>query len=419
MKKKVYRLLESKFIKKHKAKIILVIGLILSGTVGVSAATIIFASSEVSFDKTTAGAAGMTATTVQQAIDEVAAEASYCPFPLYKQIGVVTSGDGLYADSIESGRYIYKGANPNNYICLGDLSGGTCPENSLYRIISIESDGAIKVIKNTALSSMVWEPSYSTSISGVTASNSVNGTRYSSTSTDYCYVSSNSSYYGCSSWGSKTSTYASDGTTKVTTMSREVGGTTYTLPTYDAYINVYLNGGKYLTTSSSGNSSTYQTITGWINGDSTGLNSTAKSKVLFTKAFNVGSVSDKSSYTLADNRTQEAQYKWYGKVGLINVTDYVAASTNSNCTSLYNYTSNSNCYNDSSTHNWLYFSGYYWTLSRSSRTENYVVWYVAWQRVSTQGIAFTNIFRPVLYLSSDITLTGSGTNDGNVYRISS
>lgn len=33
---------------------------------------------------------------------------------------VVTSGDGLYEDSTESGRYVFRGANPNNFIKLGD-----------------------------------------------------------------------------------------------------------------------------------------------------------------------------------------------------------------------------------------------------------------------------------------------------------
>ena len=38
----------------------------------------------------------------------------------------VTSGDGLYKDTYETGRYVYKGANPNNYITFN---------NELWRII--------------------------------------------------------------------------------------------------------------------------------------------------------------------------------------------------------------------------------------------------------------------------------------------
>ena len=55
---------------------------------------------------------------------------------------VVTEGDGLYKDEYETGRYIYKGANPNNYMMYN---------NELVRILSIEADGTIKIIGNTSL----------------------------------------------------------------------------------------------------------------------------------------------------------------------------------------------------------------------------------------------------------------------------
>ena len=54
---------------------------------------------------------------------------------------VTTTGDGLYADTYEEGRYIYKGANPNNYITF---SGET------WRIISVESDNTIKIMRNAS-----------------------------------------------------------------------------------------------------------------------------------------------------------------------------------------------------------------------------------------------------------------------------
>ena len=47
---------------------------------------------------------------------------------------VVTTGDGLYADTTEAGRYIYRGGNPNNYIKLG---------SDMYRIIAVESDNTL------------------------------------------------------------------------------------------------------------------------------------------------------------------------------------------------------------------------------------------------------------------------------------
>ena len=52
----------------------------------------------------------------------------------------VTSGIGLYKDSNEAGKYYFKGATPNNYITFN---------NEQWRIVSIESDGKIKIIKQT------------------------------------------------------------------------------------------------------------------------------------------------------------------------------------------------------------------------------------------------------------------------------
>lgn len=55
-------------------------------------------------------------------------------------VSPVTEGTGLYADERESGRYYFKGQNPNNYIKFN---------NEIWRIISIESDGTLKIIKET------------------------------------------------------------------------------------------------------------------------------------------------------------------------------------------------------------------------------------------------------------------------------
>ena len=60
----------------------------------------------------------------------------------------VTSGDGLYADEYEEGRYIYKGANPNNYITFN---------NESWRILSAEPDGTIKLFRNVSIINQPWD----------------------------------------------------------------------------------------------------------------------------------------------------------------------------------------------------------------------------------------------------------------------
>lgn len=65
-----------------------------------------------------------------------------------KEVEVVTNGDGLYKDEYEEGRYIYKGADPNNHIIF---SGDD------WRIMSVENDGTIKLIKNKIIDNMAWD----------------------------------------------------------------------------------------------------------------------------------------------------------------------------------------------------------------------------------------------------------------------
>ena len=63
-------------------------------------------------------------------------------------VDVVTSGDGLYADEYEPGRYVYKGADPDNYVQLGD---------DLWRIISLEPDGTLKVVRVEGISGVFYD----------------------------------------------------------------------------------------------------------------------------------------------------------------------------------------------------------------------------------------------------------------------
>ena len=413
-----------RFINKNKYKFIVLICLLFGG-ISYAGATIYFAASNVTYSNS-----ALDATNVQDAIEELHAVSKECvPMTgerMLSKLGVtpVTSGNGLYADSVESGRYIYRGPSfgVNNYICLDTKSSGSCAAANLYRIIAIESDGTLKVIKNAAISSTIqWDPGYYTSISGVTSASNINGTRKSGTSTDYCYVSSNSRYSGCKSWGSSTSTYASDGTTPVTVMPWVAGSsTTKTLPTHDAYLNVYLNGGKYLTTSSSGNSTTSQTITGWISSQ----NATIKNNIV-EYLYNVGPLKSTSGQTIATDVSQEAAYKWKGKVALMNASDFVRASTNSACTGAYAYQSISSCYDTGTNLNWLIGSNYQWTLSPCSGSDVNYVWivnsdeYLTSTGDTSDRTNFNYTVRPVFHLSSDINITGSGTNDANVYRVSS
>ncbi len=176
----------------------------------------------------------------------------------------------------------------------------------------------------------------------------------------------------------------------ITQMPREIGGTEYNLPEKEAYINTYLN-------------------STWLNTLSTDV----QSKIV-THIFNVGLVqSDETS--LLNTVAQEQTYKWQGKVGLMNASDYVKASTNSACTSVSANMSNSSCYNNSQVHNWIYKivgSGLpAWTSSPFSQSVAATNFIVTSGILNCYGAAeFLYYVFPIFYLSSNITLIGEGTS---------
>ena len=128
---------------------------LIVGTVSVSAATY-FQSNQVTYDNTESG---LTSTNVQGAIDELyntcqnSSNSSISNYIL-NNVDIVTSGDGLYKDEYEEGRYVYKGNNPNNYITFNG-------EKAAWRIISIEKDGSIKIIRHQEIENRAWDTSNS------------------------------------------------------------------------------------------------------------------------------------------------------------------------------------------------------------------------------------------------------------------
>ena len=329
---------------------------------------------------------------------------SYTIDQLKATVGTCGNGE-LVEDPTEPGRYIYRGADPCNYLKLG---------SDAYRIMSIESDGTLKVIKTASIGNKVWDPGYSSNITvtGATkATSTTTGTRFqglSSNSTDYCVssstTSSGSTYYGCKVWGSADTMRDSNGTLLKDTaggakMPKEAGSsTTYNLPADEAYINYYLNN-EY-------------------------LNSLSYKELIETHSFDVGPVeyTYPSGQTLATDISQAHAYTWQGKVGLMTVIDYVKTNTNTSlCGTVYLNTTGAGNYETCKTTNWLFNSANQWTMSPRSYSRSNFVWFVY-----STGDLYSNLtvtasstygVRPVLYLSSNIKLTGNGTSASDAYTI--
>ena len=127
-----------------------ILGILSVGVVNVIAATY-FPSNQTTYDNTNSG---LSSTNVQGAIDELY---NVC-FPpsagdsILDNTDIVTSGDGLYEDEYEDGKYTYKGANPNNYVTFNNETAG-------WRIISINSDGTIKIMRDVSIGNRAWDTS--------------------------------------------------------------------------------------------------------------------------------------------------------------------------------------------------------------------------------------------------------------------
>ena len=115
-------------------------GLIISGVAVYAAVT--FPSNEVIYDN---GTSGLESNNVQGAIDELYKTCTE-KTPVGDQI---LENASLEKDPYEC-RYFFTGANPNNYVTFNGEPAG-------WRIISVECDGTIKIMKNTSIGNMAWD----------------------------------------------------------------------------------------------------------------------------------------------------------------------------------------------------------------------------------------------------------------------
>ena len=296
------------FLKKYLIGFILGVGSVC--TVSVIAATY-FPSNDVTYDNKESG---LKSTNVQGAIDELY-EVCFPPTSagdsILEDTDIVTSGDGLYEDEYEDGRYFYKGGNPNNYVTFNNEQAG-------WRIVSIEPDRTIKIMRTASIGNQYWDTS------------------------------------GSNNWARP------------------------------ATLNTNLNGTYY-----------------------NSLNSTAQSQIV-AKDYSIGAVTFDNN-DLADQINDENGTKWNGKVALVTVSEYIRS--NSNKSSCGSFRLNNDNYNSCVSTGWMYYSsGSWWILSPYAGGSSPSFFVNASGRFSRDYVdLITHAVRPALYLSSEVTLTGSGT----------
>ena len=263
--------------------------------------------------------------------------------------------NGLYyhtsslANSAADNSYRYAGANPNNYVCFGS-DEIPCPSDNLYRIIGVFGS-EVKLIK----------ADYTT-------------TTMTGSGGDYygAYTSSTSNYKGNMSQSNIAGYYwnNSNGTRSTNTWSESRLNTTNLNSSYLNYIG-----------------------TTWSN-------------KIATHTWYVGGYSTSSATPKTFYNAESSGTTYSAKIGLMYVSDYGYAASNSY------WTTNMSSYRSARNNNWMYMGLYEWTISRYSSSFNNAF------RVDITGyLYFPFVYeeyfavRPVFYLTSSTTyVSGSGTS---------
>ena len=261
------------------------------------------------------------------------------------------TASGLNPDTKETDRYVFKGATPNNYIKFNG--------DEIWRIVAVESDGTLKIIRDEKLATNQVFDSRATETTG----------RRLNSNNTYCCKWTNGVYYGCNAWSAASGTYVNN----------SFSGTV----TEDSVMKTYLNDTYYK-----------------------GLNAEAK-KQIQTHNFKKGGVI--WGTTPGNTKTAEDKDIWNGNIALLNVSDWYKASSTAGCTDTSNNwgPSNSVCSGD----NYLYKTGYWWWLLSPGGNDPYNVLYVGSAGFVSNTPAYDNgAVRPVLYLKSNIQI--DPTTDG-------
>jgi len=283
------------------------------------------------------------------------------------------------------------------------------PNNITYRIMSFESDGTIKVIRDTSIGRLAFDEN--------DPDDTTTGPRHN---TDNTYCNYSGTYLGCNVWGNLSNTFYNG----------SLLGDTFSYKYYADSTSTELS-----QISTRGTVTVDSTLNQYLN--NTWIADKEMSKYIDNHVFNVGGIRYYSTYTGGDKglekeKMEEGIYTWNGKIALMNITDYIETSINPQCTSVYsNFYYNTNYYYDGSQHiagydnwpcsnrtyNWLPKAILEWTISASTYNL-YCMWYVNADGFFNYGNGASNPggIRPVFYLKSDISLTGDGS-ETNPYRI--
>lgn len=287
---------------------------------------------------------------------------------LSKEVPTLNSGDGLYS---YGSKYYFSGASVDNYVNFNDET---------WRIVSIESDGAVKIVKDTVVEKNLivnienetnfWLNSTNNDNRNKVVNNGkinfdFKGRRYpsenASLTNNYCIPT----YNGCNAYA--------------------VGTYFDKIVSLDSLMKIYLENVyfQYMTPLARDQVQNYNLNIGIVE-------TNKKIDVVLTSE----SVNTLNSY-----------------IGLLNISDYVMATQDTTCRNSFDKEA---CVNN----NWLFLDGYqFYVLNGKVTSTNAQVWTVtSTGKLNSQDANNLFYLRPVVVLNKDITATGDGSID-SMYQL--
>ncbi len=304
-------------------------------------------------------------------------------------LSLVDTSDELVDDETEDHNIRYIGADPNNYVQFN---------NELWRIIGVMNnidDGTgiketrLRIIRNEPIGNYSWD-------------NKPSGTGSSTSST------------GSNDWSDSR-----------LMMLLNPGYETPNSPIYEYEGSLYYNG-KSGTCYSGQNGATVS-----CDFTNTGLQSIDAKSMIEDAVWKLGGVSTSSNITASAFYTYEKgtevysghATEWTGKIGLMYASDYGYATSGGETTNretclntgLWDWSDYDDCYNN----DWLYdSSNWQWTLTSTSRYSSNVFDVVGNGYVDNDNATYRCALSPVLYLSSNVKISGGTGSSGDPYILS-
>jgi len=273
----------------------------------------------------------------------------------------LNTGDGLYS---YNSKYYFSGSDVNNYVSFND---------EVWRIVSVEADGGVKIIKDSVVD--VNKIALIESNSNFWFNNTNDNTRKkiisegkvpfdfkgrrpgdTSSTTNYCIAS----YNGCNAY--------------------DVGNYFDLTVTMESLMKIYLEDYYFVN-----------------------MTPVARNQVQ-NYQLNIGVVETNKKIDVVLSSEQTNKITSY--IGLLNISDYVYASLDTTCKNSFD---KDVCVNS----NWLFLDGYQFFILNGKKTStNAQVWTIGTTgKIVSQDANNMFYLRPVVVLNKDVTATGSGTID--------